>query len=225
MLSALVLAAALVLSSRLGVRAQVVESTLTPTITPAPLPLQSAAPDSRDWDGPRTSDIILFVAFVLGCTLFAYLFYAYTVKRRRRAHQAQWDGAYGPGGYGDAHARAFARPQFSPSSGYDPLATPPAYTETQYPPPPLYAQAPYQHQPDKNAARPLSLSRGPSSASTSTLIGYSGHKDTDKRSRRLSEDDEDEDEGAQGSQIQPARPQPAHKSSWRGRFARLGDRA
>jgi hypothetical protein len=184
-----------------------------PTTTPTPVPNQSAPPNSRDWDGPRTSDIILFVAFLLGCFLFAYFFYAYTVKRRRRAAQTPWDGAYGPGGYGDAHARAFAQPA-GPPSGYAALGTPPAYAQYQYPPPPLYAQAQAE-----SSSRP-ELARAPSSASTSTLIGYGSHS-KDKDARRLSEDDDE----VPVLENQPARPQPAHKSSWRGRFARLGDRS
>ncbi|BEJ14214.1 hypothetical protein CspHIS471_0313880 [Cutaneotrichosporon sp. HIS471] len=211
-------------------RAQVVPITTTTTPPPSSLSDQSTSSDSRYWTDHRVSEIFLFIAFFFGCFFFAYLFYAYAMKRKRRAATSQeWNGAYGPRGYGNAHTHTFTQDRGPYSqSGYAALGTQPGCE--QYPPPPLYAQAMYTPEPHvpipkqyTASARTPPLSRAASSASTSTLVGYgSNSKDNKGDGRRLSEDDED---NAPVLESQLARPQPAKQSTWRGRFARLGDRA
>lgn len=210
----LTLAALALTGSAIAQNAPAPDLPTTPLVsTTSALPAQSSVPDhSRDWDGPSTPDIIFFVAFILFSACLAFFLYKWTVRRRAAAARAAPTAPYpyGPAG--------FAYGQYGQDQGQG--AT--------YPPPPVYAQASYEPEPAPvytarvHDDKPTPLGRALSVTSTaSTLIGKDRKEgwEEDKDGSRLSED---EDERARPTL---AAPQAAHRSSWRGRFARNGDQA
>ncbi|GMK53427.1 hypothetical protein CspeluHIS016_0100130 [Cutaneotrichosporon spelunceum] len=203
-------------------RAQDPTTTTVPTATPLP----SYHPSSSNgyWTNSRTSDILLYISLLLLAALLVYYFYYYTKKqkKKRAAAPAQWEAVYGNdtlgsgraggrnrgSGYVAVSAQHYGPYPYPPGHDYTP-----AYAEYEYPPPPVYVQsysAPPHVPKDAPKDGPAPLSRASSPTSASTLIG-SG----DKNASQLGEGEDDTLE----------RPQPAHKSAWRGRFARLGDRS
>lgn len=108
-----------------------------------------------------------------------------------------------------AHATRTWQQQYGPP--------PPAYghTEHAYPPPPVYAQpSPQPENSRQDKSRPL----GRSLSTTSTASTLIGKDRKDGKEHRPSEESD-----AELAMPQLTSPEAAHKSTWRGRFARNGD--